>query len=192
MALIVAARFETFDAAKTAAASLMNAGVTADNLHTFFVNPAGSHNRYAMGGDRAADPDSRGAPSSTLGMAALCGVGGALIGVVITSWFDLDATLIAAAAGVGAYVGSLAGAMRGLGHARPPRNPEEQRETLLRKGHPSGVLLAAHVGTEDERRIALLLRDAGGVEVERARGTWRNGQWDDFDPLATPEPERNL
>jgi hypothetical protein len=34
MALIVAARFETFDAAKTAAASLMNAGVTADNLHT--------------------------------------------------------------------------------------------------------------------------------------------------------------
>src|SRR5690606_28380470 len=73
MALIVAARFNTFDAAEAAASQLMAAGVTADDLFTFFVNPADK-----PGPHPAEDPASGGA---WIG-AAVTGLVGAVIGAL--------------------------------------------------------------------------------------------------------------
>jgi hypothetical protein len=192
MSLIVAARFDTFDAAQNAATALMNAGVGQDDLHTFFVNPAGQHNRYPTGGDQAADPDSKGAPFGAIGGAAALGVLGAVVGGVIAASFAESVWLIIPGAGVGAYIGSLAGSMSILGRARRRRSIEEATEEHRHEGRKSGVVLAVHTAREHEKRIASLLREAGGVEVERAQGRWRDGKWEDFDPLVAPELEKNF
>ncbi|HUH59698.1 MAG TPA: hypothetical protein VL001_06420 [Candidimonas sp.] len=199
MSLIVAARFETFDAAEKAASALARAGVAPDALHTFFVNPAGAHDRYPVGGDRAADPQAKGAPFGAVGGAAAVGIVGALVGGVIAFTFADSMLPIVAGAGVGAYIGSLAGAVHSLGgkkqidhsrHRQGPRVPAE--EIQEGQGHPSGVMLAVHTSPEHEKHIAAILRDNGGTAVERAQGRWRDGKWEDFDPLADPELEQRF
>src|SRR5690606_27464938 len=118
MALIVAARFDTFEEAERAAASLMDRGIAGEELHTFFVNPAGWHDRYPLGGDRAADPNSKGAPATAVAGAALVGIVGAVLGGAITWLFSAPALMIVGGIAVGAYIGSLAGAMYSLGRPR--------------------------------------------------------------------------
>ncbi|MFT0548300.1 hypothetical protein ACMHYO_18450 [Allopusillimonas ginsengisoli] len=189
MALIVAARFETFDVAQAAAVSLMNAGVSSDALHTFYVNPAGSHDTFPGGGDRAADPGSEGGQYGAVVGAAALGIAGAVLGAAVTYSLGTSALYIAGGAGIGAYVGSLVGAVYKLGRAHPERTRAENRIAQKNEGRPSGVLLAVHTEPDQAERVSALLRGAGGVEVERARGQWRDGQWQDFDPLLSPDLE---
>lgn len=189
MSLIVAARFETFDSAEGAAAALMRDGITEDALHTFFVNPAGAHDRYPAGGDRASDPGSQGGFLGSVTGAALTGVVGAAIGAGVGFTIADSVLPIVAGAGAGAYIGSLVGAMTALGRPRPDRSDYEAKHAQKNEGRNSGVLLAVHTPPDQERRVAQLLRDAGGVEVERAQGRWRAGKWVDFDPLTSPELE---
>ncbi len=192
MSLIVAARFDTFDAAQGAAAALIKEGVAPDALHTFFVNPAGAHDRYALGGDRAADPDSQGGQFGAVGGAAAVGIVGALIGAVVAFSFSTSFLIVVAGAGAGAYIGSLAGAMYVLGKARPRRNLQEAVNAKINEGRASGVLLAVHTSPEHEKHMARILRDAGGREVERAQGRWDEGGWQDFDPLVSPQLEKDI
>ncbi|NYT36656.1 hypothetical protein ERD78_07215 [Allopusillimonas soli] len=192
MALIIAARFDTFDTAQAAAAQLMDGGIAAGDLHTFFVNPAGSHDRYPLGGDQVFDPASEGGSVGALGGAALIGIIGACVGAVVGYAFGSSTIGIIGGAGVGAYVGSLAGAMRMIGRKRPDRSLREREIAKASEGRPSGVLLAVHVEAADATRIARILRDAGGQEVERAQGRWENGTWRDFDPLASPDLEKGV
>ncbi|MBF6616280.1 hypothetical protein [Pollutimonas thiosulfatoxidans] len=192
MSLIVAARFTTFDAAQTAAQALMDIGVGADALHTFFVNPAGGHDRYPLGGDRAADPNSKGAPLGAVAVAAVAGLVGAIVGGII-GYSVADSLLpVIGGAGVGAYIGSLAGGVSGLGRERPRRSAREAQHAKANEGRQSGVMLAVHTSPEQEKDIARILRNAGGEEVERAQGRWRNGKWEDFDPLVSPTLEKNF
>ncbi|CAM5297271.1 hypothetical protein [Eoetvoesiella caeni] len=187
MALIVAARFNTFDAAEVAAGQLMAAGVKADNLFTFFVNPTESHSHHPATGTRASK---RGFVGAWLG-AAVIGLVGACAGAIIGFIFGSTTTGVLGGAGVGAYVGSLAGALRMID--RPRSEPRSEQTTAKpRDGRPSGVVLAVHVDAEHELQIARMLRDAGGQEIERAQGRWENGTWRDFDPLESPEIEKNL
>lgn len=186
MALIVAARFNTFDAAQLAAGQLMAAGVTADDLFTFYVNPLGSQGTPVLDGD----PASKGGLGGALAGAAMIGLAVACVGAVIGYASGYTTIGIVGGAGVGAYIGSLAGAMRMLGSKRPARNPREV--AMAREGRPSGVLLAVHVDAENELRIARMLRDAGGQEVERAQGRWEDGAWRDFDSHERPDIKKDL
>lgn len=189
MALIVAARFDTFEDAERAAASLMSEGVTGDDLHTFFVNPAGWHDRFPLGGDRAADPNSKGAPATAAAGAAIVGLAGAVLGGVI-GWLFTHSTLpVVGGVAVGAYIGSLAGAMYSLGRPRR-RGRFEAARAKATEGRRAGVLLAVHTTPEHQSEIAALLRNAGGKEVERAHGRWNQGRWEDFDPLRSPHPQQ--
>ncbi|MGB6106081.1 MAG: hypothetical protein WBF88_19760 [Pusillimonas sp.] len=189
MSLIVAARFKTFEAAQDAATALMNAGIAPDDLHTFFVNPAGAHDRYPVGGDRASDPDSKGGFVGAVAGAALIGVAGAVIGGVVAFAFAGSTLPIVGGAGAGAYIGALLGAIVALGRPRPGRSAQETQDAKMNEGRKSGVLLAVHVAVEQEQQVAQILRTAGGVEVERARGRWQDGKWEDFDPLISPQLE---
>ncbi|HUH87771.1 MAG TPA: hypothetical protein VL003_06925 [Pusillimonas sp.] len=188
MALIIAARFDTFEQAEAAAQALMNHGVTSDDLHTFFVNPAGWHDNYPLGGDRAADPNSKGAPVTAIAGAALLGLVGAVIGGGLGWLFSSSSLLVVGGIAVGAYVGSLAGAMHSLGKSRPQQGFAAARRKVT-EGRRSGVLLAVHTTPEKQNDIATLLRNAGGKEVERAHGRWNQGRWEDFDPLRSPHPQ---
>ena len=91
-----------------------------------------------------------------------------------------DMEFIAAAAGlaVGAYTGSLHGAMNKLGDTpaaveTPPR--------------PAGVRLAVNVLPPSTRDSVLAtFRRHGAHSIEEAEGTWRDGTWVEFDPVTTP------
>jgi hypothetical protein len=184
MSLIVAARFTTFPAAEDAAQKLFNAGFVEEDVTLFFVNPRGQHARYPIGGDVGTDAGARGAPKGA-GMGVTIGaVAGAVVGVAIFAAFAAPIIVSLIAAGVGAYVGSLVGAMARtreggmVGHHLPFH--QEMRD--------SGVLVAVHVSPDNQFDAARVLREAGGLAIERASGRWQQGRWADFDPLKTPEP----
>ncbi len=189
MSLIVAARFGTFEHAESAAATLLNQGIHQDDIQLFFVNPAGAHARYRMGGDYFSDPAATGAHYGAVLGAAVVGLAGAVVGGLIAFTLTDSMLPVIVGAGVGAYIGSLGGAMYRLGRIRAaslePLKP-------VKKERSSGVVVAVHVEEESERKVAIALRDAGGVEVERAQGRWVNGRWEDFDSLAEPELEKDL
>ncbi|MFJ5383436.1 hypothetical protein ACIPID_17345, partial [Cupriavidus sp. CER94] len=83
--------------------------------------------------------------------------------------------VMAFATGVGAYAGSLMGALAGTERGTGPVRH-------------AGVLLAAHVSDANTALVASELRRGGARDVERAKGQWRDGRWEDFDPLAPPVP----
>ena len=185
MTLIIAARFPTFEAANSAAQRLMQEGVSEDALHVFYVNPPGAHDHYAVGGDHAHDPDTKGAPRKAVGVATLMGAVGAVVGGLIVSAFAESFVPIIAGAGVGAYVGSLAGAVSGMDRRRGSVQ-QSHGAAAREQGRPAGVMLAVNAAGEHEQMIARILVEAGGEAVERAQGRWRSGMWEDFDPTASP------
>jgi predicted lipid-binding transport protein (Tim44 family) len=189
MALIVAARYTTFEQAQGAATALFAQGFAEDDVHIFYVNTAGAHAKYPIGGDRKADPDASGAQyGALLGGAGLALVG-AVVGGLIGGALQLAPLALLAVAGVGAYIGSLMGALWVTGRRQP-------RSGSSPSGHPehpevrsAGVLLALHTDPSREAQACKILRDAGGMDVERAQGRWQEGRWVDFDPLQPPDRE---
>lgn len=191
MTLIIAARFPTFEAANGAAQRLMQEGVSEDALHVFYVNPPGAHDNYPVGGDQAHDPDTKGAPRKAVGVATLMGAAGAIVGGLVVSAFAESLIPVLAGAGVGAYVGSLAGAVSGMDRRRGSVQ-QPHAAAAGGQGRPAGVMLAVNVAGEHEQKIARVLVEAGGEAVERAQGRWRGGKWEDFDPTATPAPQTTV
>lgn len=186
MSTIIAGRFDTFARAETTASRLMAQGVRQDDLTMFYVNPPGQHGTYPIGGDEAVDPAARRAgPGAGRGIliGAVVGFGiGACLAAATRAWFAPEAVqpwvlvlAMAIATGVGAYVGSLMGAL-----AKTDRSAGPVRH--------AGVLLAAHVSEDNTSLVAGELRRGGAQDVERAEGQWHDGRWEDFDPLAAPVP----
>jgi hypothetical protein len=184
MSLIVAARFTTFPAAEDAAQRLFNSGFVEEDVTLFFVNPRGQHARYPIGGDTGTDAEARDAPKGAGKGVTIGAVVGAVVGVGIFALFGTPLLISVIAAGVGAYIGSLVGAMshtRAAGQTgRHERVPLETRD--------SGVLVAVHVSPDSQYDAARILRDAGGAAIERATGRWQQGRWADFDPTQPPRP----
>lgn len=190
MSLIIAARFDTFEHAERAADSLMKNGVQSEDMHTFFVNPAGAHARLPIGGDRIADSGSKGAPYGAFGGAALLALVGGVVGALIGFILNNAVLPVAIGAGIGAYVGSLIGGVSRLGRKENMGAETNSLSVEDQPGRPAGVLLAVRVDAPEQIRIGDLLRAAGGIEIERAQGRWEGGQWRDFDPLDTPDLQR--
>ncbi len=175
MSLIIAGRFQTFPAAESAAQKLFSHGFVEEDVTLFFVNPSGQHARHPIGGDTGTD---KGASKGvTIGAVA-----GAVIGAAIFVIFKAPLLVFVIAAGVSAYIGSLAGAMS---HTKKKPQHEQAAETPTRH---AGVLVAVHVSQETQTQAASILREAGGVEIERASGRWKQGRWSDFDPTEPPTP----
>jgi len=83
-----------------------------------------------------------------------------------------------AAAAVGAYTGSLVGAMAGLGAHDDKPHQEERR---------AGIMLSVRIADPaNEKRVIATLRAEGAADIEMADGEWRDGGWSDFDPVAVP------
>jgi len=181
MSLIVAARFDTFEAAQAAAQGLFRMQFSEEDVTMFFVNPPGMHDRHPLGGDMDCDP---GVAQSAKGAgiwAALLGAVGAILGALIAVAFHFAWLLITLGAGVGAYAGSLFGAMANSRKVRGLHAPG-QRQAVRH----AGVLLAVHVDEFTESAASKALRDAGGLDVEKAAGRWQAGHWVDFDALKAP------
>src|SRR5699024_7113989 len=186
MSLIVAARFDTFDYAQSAVSALLDAGVSSGDVHTFYVEPPNLEAHAPSANKVVTDPTPANASRGALSGAALLGVGGAVIGALIGFSINNSLIPVAVGAGVGAYLGSLVGSLSALGQQQSSTAsiPIKETDSSVR---PSGVLLAIRVDPDEFSRLATLLRQYGGVEVERARGHWEAGKWTDFDPLAAQE-----
>ncbi|WP_428853144.1 hypothetical protein [Imbroritus primus] len=182
MSHIIAGRFNTFPAAQKAARSLRARGFSTNKLSLFFVNPAGQHARFPIGGDMYADAGARHAGSGAFtGVIVGALAGGALGGLVylsgVVNSFQYPVLVPLFAAGLGAYLGSLAGGLRRT------RDPAVGRE------RDAGVMLAVQVDDAGTRGTAAdVLRASGAMDIEDAEGEWRAGEWQDFDPRTGPEP----
>lgn len=171
MERIIAGRFQTKSGADAAAALLAHYVDTTD-ICIFHNNPPGQHDALAAGGDEDQDPGAKDADKSAAGTAVAAGLTAGAVGA-------LGGPLVAlASAGVGAYLGSLAGAMDGLGKEGEPHGPERR---------PAGVILSVRIATpRTEKRVIATLRAQGAADIEQAQGKWRDGDWTDFDPVAAP------
>jgi hypothetical protein len=205
MSYIIAARFEIWDKAGEAAERLMREGFSEDAIHTFYVNPAGAHAQFPTGGDRLADPDATGGSAGAWGGGALLGVIGAVVGVIVGSLARGNIYVLIVATGVGAYLGSLIGAMGLIGRGRKKNGfgrsmagalPGSQASQTADDSDPAyehpairhaGVTLAVVADPSQRDFVTGILREMGGVDVERAVGRWENGKWADFDPIKPPE-----
>lgn len=174
---IIAGRFQTFAEAKGAAKALFNANVKRHDLSVFYVDPPGQHDVTPIGGDYInADPGARKSTKEAVQQASASGAG-LTVGIVEVALPIVGTALAVVDAVVGAYNRSLAVGLRGAGDREHPTPPPRQ----------AGVLAAACV-EDDERtqRAVEILSAEGAKDVEIADGTSRDGEWKDFDPVATP------
>ncbi len=171
---IIAARFEQQDEARRAVVALQQAGAPTAQISTFYVNPAGQHDLYPIGGDRDESP---GSEDSDKGSAAGMGVGGAVGGAAGLATAPVTGPLGAVVGSLlGAHVGSLVGSLSQTDDAKdiPPTRQ-------------AGMLVAVSISSQDEEQRAIdTLRTIGPTHLERAEGQIVEGDWVDFDPLSSP------
>lgn len=180
MSLIVAARFQTFEEAQHAAQILFGRGYSETDVHIFFVQSPRKYATHPIRGDEAIDKHSRGAVAGAIAI----GIAAAVIAWLVSGQW----VVIIVSASVGVYVGSLVVGVWAMGRKsrRKAGEPVTANEADTR---PAGVMLALHVLPEREAEACGMLREAGGQEVERAKGHWVNGEWQDFDPSTPREQE---
>ncbi len=172
MERIIAGRFATKGAADAAAAT-MAGYVQSSDICIFHNNPPGQHDTFAVGGDEDEDPGARHADGSSASTAAGAALTGGLVGALAGPVGAI------AGAAVGAYAGSVVGAMQGLGDDDRPGSAPLRR--------PGGIILAVRIADEArENRIVDALRAEGAADIEEAEGSWTEGDWVDFDPVAVP------
>ncbi len=169
---IIAGRFLTKDDADAVAALLAHS-VEPTDICIFHNNPPGQHDVLETGGDENADPGAKDAGSSAASTAVAAGLTAGAVGA-------LGGPVVAlASAGVGAYLGSLAGAMDELS------DKNEKPRALERR--PGGVILAVRIADPaNEQHVIDTLRVQGAMDIEQAQGEWRDGDWTDFNPVARP------
>jgi hypothetical protein len=179
---IVAGTFQLQEQALAAVAALKEAGFARQEVTSFFVNPRGQHDLYPVGGDADDSPGAHHAPKGAVGGAeagGAVGLLGAAVALAALPAIGPAAALlgVGVSAGVGAYTGSLAGALSTLG------DPADAT-TDLPPPRKSGMLVAVAVGGQPGEADAVrVLRAQGALEIEYAEGTIADGHWPDFDPL---------
>lgn len=167
MTTIIAGRFGQQCAVQRALTTLQSAGFPPAQTTSFYVNPAGQHDQYRVGGDRDESPR---AEHSDRGSAIGSGAGAAAIPLTRPVGMTIGALL-------GAYIGSLVGRMAQTDNAKDM--------PAVRK---SGMLVAvAAINAEEEQRAIDTLRALGASDMERADGQIVDGDWTDFDPLSSPQ-----
>lgn len=172
MSTIIAGHVETQPQVQEAIGELQRAGFSPERIATFFVNPPGQHAAYPIGGDFDKSPG-----AEDTGKGAAAGVAaGAAAGLAATPAIGPLGPL------VGGYVGGLVGSLaetKDSNEDTPANAPSHERR--------SGLMVAVAADDESLRgRVIELLRAIGAYDIEMAEGTIRDGDWVDFDPVASP------
>jgi hypothetical protein len=179
MSRIICGMFDRSIDADAALEAFKREGFERSEVDAFYVSPPGQHAMTPVGGD--APHSSEG--SKDAGPAAAIGaVGGAVVGAAAGMLFsdNLGLVVVPLGAGLGAYVGSFAGAMSRV---------RGGRRDLATREHPveprGGRMIAVCVDRSGvEKRAIDVLKAHGARDVRRAEGQWANGSWRDFDPRA--------
>lgn len=212
MKILIVGRFIRYDQGETAAHALQQAGFSADEMSLFYINPQGQHDLYPLGGGEDESAGTRDAGSRAVTSAAGgAGIGG-LIGLATLPVLGPAGPLLGAA--VGAYTGSLVGALGGMksseeaaveitarnANTLPPPERAMQRDAEVAPTSDAdevvvrlpGVVLAVAVATAEQHADAETILGRYAYQIHQTEGDLRNGDWIDFDPLATPEQSRQI
>ena len=183
MTTLITGNFKQQSDAKQAMADLAGAGFATDQMTTFYVNPPGQHDLRPLGGDEENSAGTAHAGAGAAGGAAAGGVIGAVVGLTTLPLLGPGAAV--AAAGVGAYVGSLYGA---LGKMDEDDDPETiAANAALSRSQPlrhSGMLVAVSAPASTQQATAIrILRSLGATDIDQPEGAIVAGEWPDFNPL---------
>lgn len=169
MTSIVAAGFDSFPAAESAAHALFADGFHEEAVDIFRFDDSPDYAGPAF------DATMRRMVYAAVAGSAVLAMAGAAAGTALALLADASTPFSVGAAAVGACAGALisvAGIVMNEGYrassARQPR---------------SVVLVAVLAEAGQEAQSAQLLRDAGGIGIQRMRSRWLNGRWAGFDPL---------
>lgn len=178
MTTIIAGGFDVYSKTQAALSALRAAGISDENICEFRVNPPGEHDQTPIGGDRDESPGSKHAEGGATKGAAIGAAVGVAVGAVATPL--LGPAGIAVGAGVGGYTGSLVG---GLGEVSSEVQPDHEDV------RPAEAMVAVNVdgGRVSADDVIRIFEECGAHQVERAQGTWANGEWADFDPVSRPK-----
>ncbi|MDR6582515.1 hypothetical protein HBH1_01710 [Herbaspirillum sp. BH-1] len=182
MGSIIAARFELQDEAARAVKALVDAGFARERISSFFVNPAGQHDRFAVGGDRDKSP---GAEETDKGAAAGVAAGagaGAVAGVAAAPVAGPLGPVLGGL--VGGHLGGLVGSLSATDDDPVPRRVAGML-VAVQLDESADVVDSADFALE--QRAMRVLQDLQGTDLERAEGQIRDGDWIDFDPLIAPQ-----
>ena len=180
MAKLITGRFEDVHEVRRALDAIAAAGFAREHYGVFYVPPPGQHDRTPIGGDSYRDAGTADSgPGAAAGAAMGGGAGLALGAIAAIALPVVGLAAVLAGTGVGAYVGSFMGAMSQAEHPKPDEvsteHPAEQ---------PGGVRIAINVDESNEERARDALQKAGALDIAEAEGTFRDGEWKDFDPTA--------
>ena len=182
MSTIVAGHFQLQDQAEHAKNELVLAGFAQDQISTFYLSQPGQHDTTPIGGDNITSPGAKESPEGVAQGWATGGAVGAAVGLATAPLTGPAGPIIGGL--VGAHVGSLFSLSKmkdaGEGEEGSAKNEYVQR-------HAGMIVAVAFERPEDEQRALELLQRLGSDQIERARGTIRNGDWTDFDPTSLPK-----
>lgn len=180
MATIIAGRFEQQSDVDSAIEELTRKGFARDRIASFYVNPAGQHAKYPIGGDEAISPGAKeSGKGAQIGVAA-----GAVVGMAATSFLGPLGLITGGL--VGAYVGGLVGGLSKMKEQGDTGPHQEDPENALPVRH-AGLMVAIEAADQAHAdRLFEILLAAGAADIERAEGNIVNGNWADFDPVTHP------
>jgi hypothetical protein len=182
MSNIIAGRFQTQDEVVAAIDELEHIGIARNAISSFYVNPAGQHDLYAIGGDQ---DKSQGAKETGKGVVEGASTGG-VVGVAAGAAALPVTGPIAPVVGglVGGYIGSLVGSMHATKERFAPEEGGENREVPRKAGM---MVAVATESLQQEHDVLALLKSIHADAIEHSNGTIVDGDWADFDPLSAPQ-----
>lgn len=187
MSKIVAGRFNDLAGAEAVLRALPGAGFQRSEFESFFVTPPGQHAIYPVGGDSHSDEGAKEAGNGAMRGALVGGAIGLVAGMAAYMAFDQMITILAGI-GLGAYVGSLLGA---LSKTRAGNRRTATMEHPVER--PGGPMVAIRVDRPGAEPLAIeTLQRYGAHDIERTEGQWENGDWKDFDPRLPSPPDRGV
>ncbi|RXZ38358.1 hypothetical protein D9O50_02115 [Oxalobacteraceae bacterium CAVE-383] len=182
MSNIIAGRFQTQNEVVAAIEALEHLGIARTAISAFYVNPAGQHDLYPIGGDQ---DKSKGAKETGQGVVEGASAGG-VIGVAAgAATLPVTGPVGPVVGGlVGGYLGSLVGGMHATKERYAPEAGGENREVNRKAGM---MVAVATESLQQEHDVLALLKSIRADAIERSSGTIVDGDWADFDPLSAPQ-----
>lgn len=179
MSSIIVGRFQLQDEVEHAVDQLVLSGHPRALIATFYLNPAGQHDLYPIGGDRDKSPGARQTDVGVVAGASAGAVVGAGAGALLTPVTGPAGPILGTLAG--AHVGALIG---GLDATADSSDGTHANENQVRQ---AGMRVAvASADDAQQVRILATLSELGAMDIESGTGTIIDGDWKDFDPLTPP------
>ncbi len=186
MSTIINGNFQDLNAAKRAVSDLLSTGFTDAQTSCFSVTIPGhdADNYTSEGTVVALDTAATIAPHAADGALSGAAVGGAIgVAVALASLPILGPMVAAAALGVGAYGGSLYGALGSMEAADSKATEDSVMAMQNARHRQSGTLVAVVADDAVQQDTAQrILHSHGAHDIELREGSLSFGVWTDFNP----------